>query len=104
MEETKLKELLKEAFNKGRDYQYDINPYSGKLKEDSKALSFTKWYNQVKNIKVIPCCETLPTDEEIYSEGCKYVREIEQPNRQPLITLRRTFKAGATFVKKQLDN
>lgn len=58
MEETKLKELLKEAFNKGRDYQYDINPYSGKLKENSKALTFTKWYNQVKNINVIPCCES----------------------------------------------
>ena len=38
------------------------------------------------------------------SEGCSYVRKIEQPNRQPLITLRRTFKAGAEFVKKQLYN
>ncbi len=46
----KQRELLKEAFNKGRDYQYDINPYNGKLKEDSSALSFTKWYNQsIKN-------------------------------------------------------
>ena len=53
MEETKLKELLKEAFNKGRDYQYDINPYSHKPKEDSKALTFTEWYNKVKNIEVI---------------------------------------------------
>ena len=48
--------------------------------------------------------KSLPTDEEIYSEGCSYVRKIEQPNRQPLITLRRTFKAGAEFVKKQLYN
>ena len=58
MKKTRLKELLKEAFNKGRDYQYDINPYNGKLKEDSKALSFTKWYNQVKNIEVIHCCKS----------------------------------------------
>ena len=48
--------------------------------------------------------KSLPTDEEIYSEGCNYVRKIEQPNRQLLITLRRTFKAGAEFVKKQLDS
>ncbi|WP_372938461.1 hypothetical protein [Seonamhaeicola sp.] len=62
MEEKKLKELLKQAFNKGRDYQYDINPYSGKLKENSKALTFTKWYNQVKNINVIQCYTDLPCD------------------------------------------
>ena len=58
MKETKLKELLKEAFNKGRDYQYDINHYGGKPKEGSKALTFTKWYNQVKNIEVAQCCKS----------------------------------------------
>ena len=58
----------------------------------------------LKAINYSQCCTTLPTDEEIYSEGCDYVRKIEQPNRQPIITLRRTFKAGAEFVKKQLDN
>jgi hypothetical protein len=43
------KELLKKAFEAGRDYQYNINPYSGKPNND-KALSFTKWYNKlVKN-------------------------------------------------------
>lgn len=50
MEVKKLKKLLKEAFEAGRDYQYDINPYSGKLKEDSKALTFTKWYNNNQSI------------------------------------------------------
>ena len=40
------KELLKKAFEAGRDYQYSINPYSGKPNDD-KALSFTKWYNRL---------------------------------------------------------
>ena len=38
------KNLLKKAFEAGRDYQYNINPYSGKPNND-KVLSFTKWYN-----------------------------------------------------------
>lgn len=45
MEETKLKELLKEAFEAGRDYQYTINPYSGKPSMFSNKPSFIKWYN-----------------------------------------------------------
>ena len=57
-----------------------------------------------KQLTLTDVVKSLPTDEEIYSEGCSYVRKIEQPNRQPLITLRRTFKAGAEFVKKQLYN
>ena len=40
------KELLKKAFEAGRDYQYSINPYSGKPNND-KVLSFTKWYNNL---------------------------------------------------------
>ena len=40
------KELLKKAFEAGRDYQYSINPYSGKPDND-KALSFTKWHNKL---------------------------------------------------------
>jgi hypothetical protein len=40
------KELLKKAFEAGRDYQYNIDPYSGKPNND-KALSFTKWYNKL---------------------------------------------------------
>lgn len=55
-----------------------------------------------EQLRIGSVIKSLPTDEEIYSEGCEYVRKIEQPNRQPLITLRRTFKAGAMFVKKQL--
>ena len=47
--------------------------------------------------------KSLPTDEQIYSKASEYVRKIKQPNRQPLITLRRTFKAGAMFVKSQFD-
>lgn len=43
------KQLLKKAFEAGRDYQYSINPYSG-VPNNDKALSFTKWYNKlVKN-------------------------------------------------------
>ena len=45
------KELLKKAFEAGRDYQYSINPYSGKPNND-KALSFTKWYNKL--VKKLP--------------------------------------------------
>lgn len=45
MEERELKELLKEAFNAGRDYQYTINPYNGKPDMFSNKPSFTKWYN-----------------------------------------------------------
>ena len=45
MKETELKELLKEAFEAGRDYQYTINPYSGKPSMFSDKPSFTKWYN-----------------------------------------------------------
>lgn len=40
------KEILKKAFEAGRDYQYSINPYSGKP-DNNKALSFTKWYNEL---------------------------------------------------------
>jgi hypothetical protein len=40
------KELLKKAFEAGRDYQYNINPYSGKPNND-KALSFTKWHSKL---------------------------------------------------------
>ena len=40
------KEILKKAFEAGRDYQYSINPYSGKPDND-KALSFTKWHNKL---------------------------------------------------------
>ena len=45
MNETKLKELLKEAFEAGRDYQYTINPYSGKPNMFNDKPSFKKWYN-----------------------------------------------------------
>ena len=45
MNEIKLKELLKEAFEAGRDYQYSINPHSGKPSMFSNKPSFTKWYN-----------------------------------------------------------
>lgn len=75
MEEIKLKKLLKEAFNKGRDYQYDINPYSNKLKEGSEALTFTKWYNQVKNIGVMPCCKSdseLLFCDNVIHHNCKH--------------------------------
>lgn len=52
MKETELKELLKEAFESGRDYQYSINPYSGNQNPNKKQVpSFTKWYNEKrKNI------------------------------------------------------
>lgn len=59
---------------------------------------------QNKQLIIPVVVKSLPTDEEIYSKGFQYVREIEQPNRQLLITLRQTFKAGAMFVKKQLDD
>ena len=41
-----FKQILKMAFDAGRDYQYQINPYNGKPMNDD-ALSFTKWYNNV---------------------------------------------------------
>jgi hypothetical protein len=40
-----LKKLLKEAFEAGRDYQYTINPYSGKPSILSDTPSFTEWVN-----------------------------------------------------------
>lgn len=43
--QQELKQLLKEAFDAGRDYQYTINPYNGKPLND-KYPSFTKWYNK----------------------------------------------------------
>jgi hypothetical protein len=48
MKTEELKELLKEAFESGRDYQYTINPYSGKpsiFSDNSDNPSFTKWVN-----------------------------------------------------------
>jgi hypothetical protein len=44
-EEIIKKELLKKAFEAGRDYEYSINPYSGKP-NNNKVISFTKWYNK----------------------------------------------------------
>jgi len=72
------------------------------LYSKKEMIDFAEKY--AKQCDIHGVVKSLPTDEEIYSEGCKYVREIEQPNRQPLITLRQIFKAGAMFVKKQLDN
>lgn len=96
MTNEKKLEVLEEALNYYQDRTSLTN-------EDEKELQ--TFFNELKQtILVTRCCETLPTDDEIYSEGCKYVRKIEQPNRQPLITLRQTFKAGAIFVKKRLDN
>lgn len=45
METKELKQLLKEAFEAGRDYEYSINPYSGKPSMFSDTPSFTKWVN-----------------------------------------------------------
>ena len=59
--------------------------------------------HHIKALTIPDVVKSLPSNEEIYSKGCDYVRRIEQPNRQPLITLRRTFKAGADFVKKELS-
>ena len=39
------KELLKKAFDAGREYQLTINPYNGKPMREW-AVSFTKWYNK----------------------------------------------------------
>lgn len=68
MKETELKELLKEAFEAGRDYQYIINPYSGKPSMFSEKPSFTKWYNaKLKSLDIAAvvgrseqyfCCKT----------------------------------------------
>jgi len=53
MTNEQLKQLLKEAFNAGCDYQYTINPYNGKPLSD-KYPSFTKWYNkEVKGKKLL---------------------------------------------------
>ena len=43
------REKLKEAFDAGRNYEADLNKYSGKpIHKETE--SFTKWYNrQVKN-------------------------------------------------------
>jgi|SRR5690606_35615205 len=68
----------------------------------AQIMQFAEAY-RLEQLRIGGVLKSLPTDEEIYSEGCNYVRKIEQPNRQPIITLRRTFKAGAEFVKKQLD-
>ena len=48
MKTKELRRLLREAFEAGRDYQYNINPYNNKPIGD--ALSFTKWYNKLKNL------------------------------------------------------
>lgn len=48
--QQELKQLLKEAFDAGRDYQYTINPYNGKPLND-KYPSFTKWYNKKIDIE-----------------------------------------------------
>jgi hypothetical protein len=44
-----MKKLLKEAFEAGRDYQFSINPYSGKPANNLDYPSFTKWYNKRTN-------------------------------------------------------
>jgi len=97
MEKT---ELIKGILKLGEELDKDHGMGSVMIIDDMQRL-VDKYVEQLSIPRVV---KSLPTDEEIYSEGCNYVRKIEQPNRQPLITLRRTFKAGAEFVKKQLDN
>ena len=77
MKETELKELLKEAFEAGRDYQYSINPYSGKPSMFNDKPSFTKWYNAKLKLLVIPdVVKSLPQDN--YCEVCKLPTDGEK--------------------------
>lgn len=60
------------------------------IKDHKKAINFTR------------CCETLPSKEEVYSSACEYVRNVQNPNRNIIITLRQAFKNGAEFIKNKL--
>jgi hypothetical protein len=78
--------------------------YDGLTVEDADKIEALLKEIETEQLRLHVVVKSLPTDDEIYSEGCKYVRKIEQPNRQPLITLRQTFKAGAMFVRNNIDN
>ena len=45
---------------------------------------------------------TLPSREEVYSNACEYARNVQNPNRNIILTLRQAFKHGAEFVKNKL--
>ena len=63
MKKTKLKELLKEAFEAGRDYQYTINPYSSKPSMFSDKPTFTKWYNS--KLKLLGTTHVVGQSEQL---------------------------------------
>ena len=46
--------------------------------------------------------KSLPTKEEIYSSACEYARNVQNPNRNIILTLRQAFKNGAMFIKNQV--
>jgi hypothetical protein len=45
------KELLRKAFEAGRDYQYTINPYTGKPSVNTYNPTFPQWYNELIKTK-----------------------------------------------------
>jgi hypothetical protein len=74
METAELRQLLKEAFEAGRDYQYAINPYSGKPSIFSDVLSFTKWVNakfKLLGLHNVSKCYTEKDMDNAYDKGIK---------------------------------
>lgn len=49
-----IKLLLKKAFAAGRAYQYGINPYNGKAK-NNQAPNFTQWCKGIEGKAPCPC-------------------------------------------------
>ena len=81
MTDQELKQLLKKAFEAGRDYEYCANPYRGKPASDDPTPSFTKWYNsEVKGKKF-----QMTTNERLDA----LTEDIDDPHIENLIRMGR---------------
>ena len=83
-----LKQLLLDSYK--ADYEDTLNQAIDKLDKLDEAINYTRF------------CETLPSKEEVYSSACEYARNVQNPNRNIILTLRQAFKNGAEFIKNKL--
>lgn len=67
---------------------------------------YVKWLEDklVNNINYTRCSTQLPNKDEIYSTACEYARNVQNPNRNIILTLRQVLKNGAMFIKNKLDD
>jgi hypothetical protein len=78
----------------------NMDVYAMNVNDGSFSNVYVKWLEA--KINYTRCCETLPSKEEVYSSACEYARNVQNPNRNIILTLRQAFKNGAEFIKNKL--